>query len=68
MSYYIQHSDTRLVAGFSKAHQIVQWTTAACKDEYAKPFKTIAAAMTWASKYVNAGYGLTQGTFSIVEL
>ena len=54
--YVIQLQATDLyIAGFSREHSIVQRTT---RLEYAKSFKTMAAAVAWFKKHADAGYGL----------
>ena len=56
MSFKIKTSAGRVIAGFSKEHQIVQ---IAGSVNYEKQFKTRAAAQRFINTYADKGYGLT---------
>jgi hypothetical protein len=60
---FVIESNTGIVSGFLRKHQIVQVTDS---PEYFKKFKTENAATKWAEKYANAGYGL--GSFTVKSI
>ena len=62
----IQNTRTKnLIAGFQAKYQMVQESSS---PDYAKKFRTMAAAKKFAAKYTDAGYGFSMADCRFVEI
>ena len=66
MSDYVIKTPKGYVAGIDSQHLACVHTSQ--PNDFAKRFKTEAAAEKWLKKYADAGYGLSSDTAKIVKL